>query len=95
MSEVDVLSALLSPLLTTSACLYRKFSRFSELISVPDKSATTIARAFFKITPDEIVSDNCSEFFHSLLQSLCNKLNIKKTNILPYIPHANGMAEVQ
>ncbi|XP_037774531.1 uncharacterized protein LOC119571186 [Penaeus monodon] len=75
------------------------FSRFCELVPIPDKSATTVARAFLENvicrhnTPDEIVSDNGSEFNNSLLHSLCSMLRIKKINILPYRPQANGITE--
>jgi len=75
------------------------FSRFCELVPIPDKSAATVARAFLENvicrhnTPDEIVSDNGSEFNNSLLHSLCSMLRIKKINILPYRPQANGITE--
>lgn len=44
-------------------------------------------------TPDQIVSDNGTEFSNSLMQSLCNIFNIKKINVSPYKPQANGIAE--
>ncbi|XP_037789308.1 uncharacterized protein LOC119584712 [Penaeus monodon] len=70
--------------------LIDNFSRFCGLVPVPDKSATTVARAFLENvisrhnTPNEIVLDNGSEFNNSLLHSLCSMLRIKKINVLSY-----------
>ena len=75
------------------------FSRFTEIIPVPNKSADTIAKAFTEHiilrhdTPQEILSDSGSEFINSVMAALCTQFNIKHIRILPYRPQANGMTE--
>ncbi|ROT67416.1 hypothetical protein C7M84_014497 [Penaeus vannamei] len=99
--SVDILSGFST---STSGCRYLlvfidAFSRFCELVPIPDKSAPTVARAFLERvicrhnTPEEFVSDNGTEFNNSVLKSLCDILNIKKVNVLPYRPQANGLTE--
>jgi len=99
--SVDILSGFST---STSGCKYLlvfidAFSRFCELAPIPDKSAPTVARAFLERvicrhnTPEEFVSDNGTEFNNSVLKSLCDILNIKKVNVLPYRPQANGLTE--
>lgn len=59
------------------------FSRFCELVPIPNKTAETIASAFHDqiicrySMPKEILSDNGPEFSNSILTRLCNLYNIK------------------
>jgi len=75
------------------------FSRYCELVPVPDKSAHTIARAFYNNiicryqSPQQLSSDNGTEFCNKILSQLCSLMNVKKVNILPYRPQANGITE--
>ena len=76
-----------------------QFSRFCELVIVPDKSANAVAKAFFDAiicrhgTPSYLVHDNGTEFSNAILKELCTRLNVKQVNVLPYRPQANGITE--
>ena len=75
------------------------FSRWCELVPVTDKSAVTVARAFLDNvvnrhqSPETLVSDNGTEFANEVLKELCGLLGVKKIQILPYRPQANGLCE--
>ena len=75
------------------------FSRYTELIPLPDKKAETIAKAFTEHiilkhdTPIEILSDNGPEFINGVMQQLCNIFQVKHIHILPYRPQSNGLTE--
>ena len=99
--SIDVLSGFLP---TVSGNRYilvciDNFTRYCELVPIPDKSAVTIARAFNAHilcrhdTPVELMSDNGTEFVNDVLRSLCSLMNIKHINVLPYRPQANGITE--
>ena len=75
------------------------FSRFSILVPLKDKSARSVAQAFIDevicryASPKVLLSDNGGEFNNSLLQAVCENFQIKKCNIVPYAPQANGKVE--
>jgi len=76
------------------------FSKMVELVALPDKSAPTIAKAFFERwicrygAPLQFVSDQGREFTNSVLQALCDLMNIEKSRTSGYCPQSNGQAEV-
>ena len=75
------------------------FSRYTEIVPLPDKSADTVAKAFNEHficrhdTPEEILTDGGSEFVNSVLAALCEQLKIKHVRIMPYRPQANSLTE--
>ena len=97
---------LFGPLKTTSSgkkyilCITDAFSKYAELVAIPDKSAITVASALFSKwlcrhgLPLEFVSDNGAEFCNQIVEKLLELLNIKKTHTSPYHPQSNAQAEV-
>ena len=75
------------------------FSRYSILVPLKDKSARSVAKAFIDeiicryASPKVLLSDNGLEFNNSLLRTVCETFQIKKCNIIPYSPQANGKVE--
>ena len=75
------------------------FSRFSILVPLKDKSAQSIARALINevicryATPRVLLSDNGTEFNNTILKAVCDSFHVKKCNIIPYSPQANGKVE--
>ena len=75
------------------------FSRFCILVPLKDKSARSVARALIDevicrySSPKVLLSDNGTEFNNSLLKAVCETFAIKKCNIVPYSPQANGKVE--
>ena len=97
---------LFGPLKTTSSgkkyilCITDAFSKYAELVAIPDKEATTVASALFSRwlcrhgLPLEIVSDNGTEFCNQVIEKLLSHLNIQKTTTTPYHPQSNAQVEV-
>ncbi len=77
------------------------FSRFSVLVSLKDKQATSVARAliddvFCKYnTPKVLLSDNGTEFNNQILDAICKEYGISKCNVMAYHPASSGMVERQ
>ncbi len=75
------------------------FSRYSILVPLKDKSAHSVARAIINevicrhASPKTLLSDNGSEFNNVILKSICEAFQIKKCNVIPYSPQANGKVE--
>ena len=75
------------------------FSRFSVLTPLKDKSALSVAKSLIDdvicryASPRILLSDNGTEFNNAILQSVCESFQIKKCNILPHAPQANGKVE--
>ncbi len=75
------------------------FSRYSILVPLKDKTATTVATALIgKVfcpfsTPKRTLSDNGIEFNNSILSEICKQIDIRKTNIVAYHPASNGLVE--
>ncbi len=77
------------------------FSRFSLLVPLNHKEATSVARAliddvFCKYnTPKVLLSDNGTEFNNQILDAICNECGITKCNVMVYHLASNGMVERQ
>src|SRR5207247_1778190 len=75
------------------------FSKWAEAIPIPNKEATTVARALFDVIlsrfgmPIQILSDNGLEFENKLLKELCRLLDIDKLHTTAYKPSTNGAVE--
>ena len=75
------------------------FTRYCELVPIPDKSAPTIALAFKQRvldrhnTPKVLITDNGTEFCNALMNELCRLYKIQKCTISTYHPASNGLAE--
>ena len=76
-----------------------RFSRFSILDSLKDRTAVTVADSLFQRVNSTfngvktLISDNAAELNGQILKELCKKFDIKKCNITAYCPWANGIAE--
>jgi transposase InsO family protein len=81
-------------------CITDAFSKFAELIAIPDKCAETVANALFTRwlcrhgLSLEIVSDQGKEFCNEIVDKLLALLKIKKTTTTPYHPQTNAQVEV-
>ncbi len=77
------------------------FSRYSILVPLKDKTATTVATALIDNvfcpfnTPKTLLSDNGTEFNNGIFSVICKQFDIKKTNIVAYHPTSNGLVERQ
>ena len=66
-------------------CITDAFSRYAELVAIPDKTAETVAEALFQRwlcrhgLPLEILSDQGKEFCNEIVDKLLELLKIKKT----------------
>jgi transposase InsO family protein len=76
------------------------FTKYVELVALPDKSAETVARAIFDKyvcrygPPVEILSDGGREFCNQVLDELCKCMQIERSKTSPYHPQCNAQAEV-
>ena len=75
------------------------FTKYAELVAIPDKKADTIAKAFFErwicrfSVPQTIVTDNGREFANKVVDELCDLLHVEHRTTSPYHPQANSSAE--
>lgn len=75
------------------------FSKFMLCAPMPDGEARTVAKVFFKEivsrygVPGVLVTDNGTNFMSEVFASTCKLLGIRKLNITPYHPQANGSLE--
>lgn len=75
------------------------FTRWIEVVPVPDITAETIARAFVENficrfgTPLEILTDQGRQFESNLFKEVCELLEISKTRGSPWRPQTNGLVE--
>ncbi len=73
------------------------FSRYSILVPLKDKTATTVATAFIDNvfypfnTPKTLLSDNGTEFNNVILSEICKQFGI----IVAYNPASNALVEKQ
>jgi len=81
-------------------CITDAFSKYVELVAIPDKTATTVASALFSRwlcrhgLPLEIVSDGGKEFCNEIVNEMLKMMTIKKTTTSPYHPKTNAQVEV-
>ena len=74
------------------------FSRFVELIPVPNREATTTARAVLQWigrygNPYELLSDNAPEYLSILMEELLTLCDVQHLTILPYSHEENSIVE--
>ena len=75
------------------------FTRYAEAIPLPDRQASTVARAIFTewISRHGIMevlhSDQAQEFESDLLAEICTLLHIKKSRSSPFHPEGNSVCE--
>ncbi len=75
------------------------FSKWTEVVPIPDKEATTIARVVFEEwicrrgVMLQLISDGGREFANNILTELCKLMDINKHVVTPYHPMANGQVE--
>jgi transposase InsO family protein len=97
---------LFGPLKTTSngnkmiLCMTDAFTKYAEVIAIPDKQAETVANEIYINwicrlgTPVQIHSDNGKEFINNLSKELFSLLDIKHTHTTPAHPQCNAQVEV-
>lgn len=73
-------------------------TRYPEAIPLKTQDAETVANALLNIfsrvgVPQEILSDQGTNFMSDLMTELCRLLQIKKLSTTPYHPMANGLVE--
>ena len=67
-------------------CITDAFSKYVELVALPNKEADTVASALFNKwlcrhgLPNEIVSDNGKEFCNSVVNKMLKLMSVTKTN---------------
>ena len=75
------------------------FSRYATVVPVPDKSATTVARALVRYVvlvhgpPKSLLSDQGGEFDNELMKELARSFGYKKLSTTPYRPQCDGLVE--
>jgi hypothetical protein len=76
------------------------FSKYAEVVPIPNKEAETVANAIFTHwicrfgCPTQIHSDNGKEFINKLTKELWGLLDIKQTHTSPSHPQCNAQVEV-
>ena len=76
-----------------------ELTRFTEMYPIKNKTAEEVGIVFFNGficrhgVPDVLVSDNGREFINRVFNKLGELMRIKKVNIQPYRPEANGVCE--
>ena len=75
------------------------FNRWTEACPLPDKTALSVADAFFQYVvccfgmPSVIHSDQGREFENKVMQELCLLCGVHKTRTTPYHPESAGLVE--
>ncbi|KAG5861212.1 hypothetical protein JTB14_019807 [Gonioctena quinquepunctata] len=75
------------------------FTKYPEVIPLPDQKADTIARAFVEQiivrhgTPRKLLTDQGANFTSTLFKEVCKLLNIEKIQTSSYAPTSNGQIE--
>ena len=76
-----------------------ELTRYTELYPIKNKTAEEVGVGFFNGficrhgVPEVLVSDNGREFVNRIFDILGQLMKIKKVNIQPYRPEANGVCE--
>ena len=73
-------------------------TRYPEAFALRSQTAEEVANALILMfsrvgIPDEIVSDQGTNFMSELMKQLCNCLNINKIRATPYHPQTSGLVE--
>ena len=100
----DVNCDIVGPLPQNKGCTYLltiidRFTRWAEVIPIPDQSAETVANAFISGwisrfgVPDTITTDRGSNYTSNLFKNLMSQLGCKHTTTTAYNPHSNGLIE--
>ena len=71
------------------------FTKWPELIPLPDKKVTTIAKELYSIfmrfgCPDVLISDRGTEFCNTVSEAIFTYMGVKHQVSLPYHPQTNG-----
>ena len=71
------------------------FTKWPELIPLPDKKATTIGKELYKIftrygCPDVLISDRGMEFCNAVSEAIFTYMGVKHRVSSPYYPQTNG-----
>ena len=93
---------LVGPLPESEGCRYLltlidRFSRWPEVILIPDISSKTCCTAFIRHwlprygVPDKITTDRGSQFVGGVWAELMNSLGIKSSSTTAYHPQSNGL----
>ena len=81
-------------------CITDAFTKYIELVAVPDKEAETVAHAMFNRwicrygSPLQITTDGGKEFCAKLSEQLYQLMQIEHLKTSPYHPQCNSQAEV-
>ncbi len=81
-------------------CLTDVFTKYVELVMIPNKEAFTVMTAILKRwicrfgLPLKIVTDQGEEFTNQMVQKLFRALDIKHTTTSSYHPQCNSQVEV-
>ena len=81
-------------------CITDAFTKYVELVPLPNKEALTVAAAIFSKwicrfgSPLQITTDGGKEFTAKLTEELFNQMQIKHLTTSPYHPQCNSQAEV-
>ena len=76
-----------------------QFSRWLEMVPLPNQEAETIARAFFESyvvrfgVPFMVHTDQGRNFESHMFKAFCSLMEITKTRTTPYRPSSNGQVE--
>ena len=95
---------LVGPLTPSRGCKYiltitDAFTRYTELVAIPDKETITIAKALLDQWIlrhgfyEQVVSDHGGEFVSEVMDDLNTILKMRHHVISPYSPHINGQVE--
>lgn len=79
--------------------MIQPFTRWTELVAMPDATAETVAEAFFDRViarhgvPTQVLSDQGKQFEGHLFKELCRRYGIRKLRTSAYHPQTNGAVE--
>ena len=77
------------------------FSKYVELVPIPNKESSTVAEAFWSRwicrfgVPIQIISDRGPEFSNAVINQLCTRLGVDKRLTTAYHARTNGICELK